>query len=122
VIFSSFTPCLVKLPDTLKPLTVSADLTLETPAGSVHIHDQEAELLEVQFPNKEAFRHVILGMRPQLSWLRYRGTLQQFSDISQITFRVKVGSDIYLRISPDRPNFVYLVPLIIQYIRAKFKL
>jgi hypothetical protein len=122
VIFSSTNACPLKLPDSLPPLTVSADLTLDTPSGPIQIRDESAELIEVQFPDKQSFRHVLLGMRPQLSWLRYRGALQQFSDVSQLTLRVKVGKDIYFRVSPDRPNFVYVVPILIQYIRAKLNI
>jgi len=122
VIFSSFNLWLLKLPDTLKPLAVSANLTLETPAGLITIRDADAELIEVQVPDKAAFRHLLLGLRPQLSWIRYRSTFQQFAEVSGLTFKVMVGEEIYLRISPDRPNFVYLVPLIVQYLRAKLNL
>lgn len=101
---------------------MSADLTLETPAGLITIRDDDAELVEVQIPDKEVFRHLLMGLRPQLGWIRYRSALQQLSEVSQLTFKVKVGDDIYLRVSPDRPNFVYLVPLVIQYLRAKLNL
>jgi hypothetical protein len=112
----------MKLPDTLSSLAIQADLTLDTPEGQVTIRDHESHTLEVRFPDTKVFRHLLLGIRPKLSWYQQQQSLQSWVEQTKVTVRVWVGRDIYFRMSPDRPRFVYLVPILIQYIRAKLNL
>lgn len=112
----------MKPPADLRPLALEANLTLDTPAGQVLIRDLDATTLEVFFPTPATFRHVLLGIRPKLGWVSKQKALTQWLQVAQITVKVKVGPNIYARLSPDRPDFVWAVPLLIQYLRAKLNL